>query len=185
LNLRNSSRARLSLGLSAVLSLVIAVGSGGCGSGSASKAATTAKSESADNTSIQGYGAAASGASKSAVSGAVHSFLTAMADRDFGGMCAELAMSNREQLARFAGGTGGSKGCAGALRKLLNPGVATEARTAADASVTSVRIKGDTAFAIFTPKGGAESYLVLKREGAAWKAISVTPGTPLEPTANS
>ena len=63
--------------------------------------------------------------------------------------------------------------------------MAAEARTAADASVTSVRIKGDTAFVIFTPKGGLASYLVMKREGSAWKAISVTPGTPLEPTVDS
>jgi hypothetical protein len=108
-----------------------------------------------------------------------------MADRDFKGMCTALAVSNREQLAQFAEGKGGSGGCAAALGKLLNPSVTGEARAAAEASITSVRIKGDTAFAIFTPKGGSASYLVMKREGGAWRAISVTPGTPLEPTANS
>jgi hypothetical protein len=186
----------------AALSLALAVGVSGCGSGSSSSTtappATTAKSnahtsekgsggggnESAADTSIQGYGAAAGGANESAVSGAVHSFLTAMADRDFKGMCAALALSNREQLAQFAGGKGGAGGCATALGKLLNPSVTSEARAAANASITSVRIKGDTAFAIFTPKGGSESYLVVKREGGAWRAISVTPGTPLEPTAD-
>lgn len=188
----------------AALSLALAIGVGGCGSGSSSSSSSTtspaptaAKESSAENggagggdskssgdSSIQGYGAAAGGASKSAVSGAVHSFLTAMAEHDYPAMCAGLSASNREQLASFAGGKGGAGGCAAALKRLLNSAVASEARAAADASVTSVRIKGDTAFAIFTPKGGAESYLVMKREGGAWRAISVTPGTPLEPTAN-
>jgi hypothetical protein len=171
----------------AALSLALAVGAGGCGSGTSSSTTapgTTTVTKSNDG-SIQGYGAAAGGANETAVSGAVHFFLTAMADRDFKGMCTALAKSNREQLAKFAGGKGGSRGCAAALGKLLNPSVTSEARAAADASITSVRIKGDTAFAIFTPKGGSESYLVMKREGGAWRAIGVTPGTPLEPTADS
>jgi hypothetical protein len=174
----------------AALSLLLAMGSGGCGSGSSSSTAAPPRPKAAGaadaaDTSIQGYGAAAGVASKSAVSGAVHAFLTAMAERDYPAMCARLAMANREQLAQFAGARGGSERCADALRKLLNPAVAAEARAAADASVASVRIKGATAFAIFTLRGGAKSYLVMKREGDAWKAISVTPGTPLEPTASS
>jgi hypothetical protein len=140
--------------------------------------------ESAGDGSIQSYGTAAAGADKASVSGAVHSFLAAMASQDYAGMCATLAASNRRQLSAFAGARSASDGCPVALMKLLNPAVAGEARAAAEASVTSVRVKGDTAFAIFTPKRGSESYLVMKREGGAWKATSVTPGTPLEPTAN-
>ena len=134
--------------------------------------------------SIQKYGAAAAGSGKAAVSGAVHSFLAAMAAGDNEGICASLAKSNREQLAQFVNEKDASKGCADALAKLINPSLAKAAKAAADAPVTSVRIKGDTAFALFTPKGGGESYLVMKREGNAWKSIGITPGTALEPTAN-
>lgn len=134
--------------------------------------------------SIQGYGTAAGAADEASVSGAVHSFLAAMAGQEYVKMCVDLAASNRRQLAAFAGPEAGSDGCAVALKKLLNPALAGEAQAAADGSVTSVRVKGDTAFAIFTPKGGSASYLVMKREGDGWKATGVTPGTPLEPRAN-
>ena len=56
-----------------------------------------------------------------------------------------------------------------------------KAKAAAAAPIKSVRVKGDTAFIIFTPKGGKPSFFVMKREGGAWKAISLGPGTPLEP----
>jgi hypothetical protein len=175
---------------------------GGCGSGSSSSSTaastTTTKSESGSDggsgtsaagtsgdSSIQRYGAAAEGSEKASVTAAVHGFLGAMAAGDYAGMCTDLAASNREQLEAFGQGEGSpSAGCAAALKTLLSPGVAKEARAAAAAPITSVRIKGDTAFAIFTPKGGSASYLVVKREGDSWKSISVTPGTPLEPTAD-
>jgi hypothetical protein len=174
---------------------------GGCGSGSSSSSTaastTTAKAESGSDggsgksaagtsgdSSIQRYGGAAEGSEKAAVIAGAHGFLAAMASADYAGMCAHLAAGNRRELEAFGEGqSSSSAGCAAALKTLLSPGVAKEARAAAAAPITSVRIKGDTAFAIFTPKGGPASFLVVKREGDSWKSISVTPGTPLEPTA--
>lgn len=190
-------------GFAALLCCLAALAVSGCGSGSSSSssaatsttaAASTKKAEpkpaeasgeASGDHSIQEYGGAAAGSEKAAVSAAVHRFLTAMAAQDYAGMCAELAGTNREQLEAFSEGAGpGAAGCAAALKTLLNPAVATEARRAAAAPVTSVRIKGDSAFALFTPQGGSPSYLVMKREGNSWKSISVTPGAPLEPSAS-
>lgn len=70
-----------------------------------------------------------------------------------------------------------------ALKTLLTAAAATEARRAAEAAVTSVRIKGGTAFVLFRPKGGVPSYFVMKEEGGGWKAIGLAPGTPIDPTA--
>jgi hypothetical protein len=185
--------------LAAVASLLccLALAMAGCGSGSSSSG-TTAKpttearttkdvpstqSQAAGDSSIEEFGAAAAGSEKAAVTVAVGRFLGAMADQDYADMCAELAVANREQLQAFSQGKGAG-GCAAALKTLLNPAVAKEARLAAAAPVTSVRIKGDSAFALFTPQGGSPSYLVVKREGDSWKSISVTPGTPLAPSAS-
>jgi hypothetical protein len=196
LNPRNSSRALLTLGLLAALSLALALGVGGCGSGSSStvQASTTAPArsrtstspagpkESSPGASITGYGAAAEGSGKVAVTAAAHSFFTAMATRDYAGLCSDLAAANRRQLRVLLKGQA-SGGCPSILKTLLDPAAATEAQKAAEAPVTSVRIKGDTAFAIFTPKGGVPSYFVMKEEGGGWKAVGLAPGTPVDPTA--
>ena len=184
--------------LLAVLALV--VGAAGCGSGSSGTGTTAAApsppaktggtpeappanpKESSPGSSITGYGTAAGGSARAAVLAAAHSFFTAMAGGDHARLCAGLTAVNREQVAAFTKGKHPG-GCAAALKALLVPAAATEARKAAAAAVTSVRIKGGTAFVLFRPKGGVPSYFVMKEEGGAWKAIGLAPGTPIDPTA--
>lgn len=199
---RNFSRRLLTLGLLAVLTLTFAVGAGGCGSGSSSGTASpastsaaaparshrsvlpaaSAPTESSPGSSILEFGKAAGGAGKAAVTAAAHSFFSAMASGNYARLCAGLATSNREQLAAIAKGRGPGN-CAAALKTLLNPAAATEARKAESAAITSVRIKDATAFVLFNPKGGVPSYFVMRKEGDGWKAISLAPGSPIDPTA--
>jgi hypothetical protein len=186
----------------ALVGLALLLGAAGCGSGSSSSSEATtpaggttsspvdqgeptgpAGKEAAGDNSIEGYGGAAQGSDKEAVSAAVDGFLAAMASGDYATVCTDLIAANREGLEAF-GEKGGASDCAATLKQLLSPAAAGEAKAAAAAPITSVRIKGDTAFAIFTPRGGQPSYVVMKQEGGSWKAISVAPGTPLEPTAN-
>lgn len=108
-----------------------------------------------------------------------------MAAHDYAGVCAGLSATNRLQLQAFLkykhphGG-----GCASVLKMLLkSPQVIASARNAARGAISAVRVKDDTAFFLFRPKGGPPSYFVMKREKGAWKAISLAPGTPLNPTA--
>jgi hypothetical protein len=191
---RNSSRDLLTLGLFAVLSLTLAVGAGGCGSGSASAAkekattpkkaekavvkpssAATGKKAEAGDRSIQGYGAEAAVSERGRILGAMHSFLLAMASRNYPGVCADLAASDREQLARLQPGAG----CAATSADLVDPGIVAAAKSALAATIKKVRIGGGDAFVLLRPAGGTLNYIVLKHEGASWKAISLAPGTPL------
>jgi len=64
---------------------------------------------------------------------------------------------------------------------LISRAGAPEIRKAAAGKLTAVRVKGDTAFVLFTPKGGQPSYFVMKREGSAWSPISLASGAPLYP----
>jgi len=146
------------------------------GSGGSS---SSGSSETPDN-SIQTYGSAAAGGEKAELSKAAFAFFSAMAARDYAGVCAGLSASNRTELQAFLKAKHQAGGCAAILKTLI-PRAVPEARKAAQGTLTAVRVKGDTAFVLFRPKGGAPSYFVLKREGGAWKAISLAPGTPLNP----
>lgn len=148
------------------------------GQGGSSQGSSTGGSSSADN-SIQTYGSAATGADKTALAGAAFSFFRALAAGDYTKVCAGLLSADRQQFqaVKIKNGQGG---CATDLKRLVPPTAAAEARKAASGTLSSVRIKGDTAFVLFRPAGGKPSYFVMKREGGSWKALSVAPGTPLE-----
>jgi hypothetical protein len=106
-----------------------------------------------------------------------------MASSDYARICTGLLHSNREQLQAFLKAKHQQGGCPAILKTLIPSSETAVARKAAAGAVTSVRVKGDTAFVIFRPKGGKPSYFVLRREGGTWKAISLVPGTPLNPLA--
>jgi hypothetical protein len=155
---------------------------GGSGSGRGEEAHAPHETPEA---SIEGYGSAAQGAEKAQIARDAFAFFKAMAARRYAAVCAGLSAANREELRAFLKAERkASGGCAAALPSLLAR-AGPEAKRAAQGSLTAVRVKGPTAFVIFRPKGGAPSYFVLKREGSAWKAISLAPGAPLNPTAGA
>lgn len=180
-----------------VLLMALALAAVGCGSGSSSTAGSASSSappsataapggpggESSPGASIEHFGAAAGAAEKSVVATAAHSFFAAMASDDYPRLCAGLAATNRAQLRAFLKAQGRSGGCAAILKTLITPGAATEARQAANAAITTVRIRGTTAFVLFRPKGGVPSYFVMKQESGAWKSTSLGSGAPIDPTA--
>jgi hypothetical protein len=178
-----------------VLFVALALGAMGCGSGSSPTTSSAAspvappsppaapapgRGESSPGASIKEYGAAASGTTKATVAAAAHSFFAAMATGDYARLCADLAAANRQQLRAFLKAQVRSAGCAAVLKTLLTT-AAGEARRAASAGITAVRIKGTTAFVLFRPKGGVPSYFVMKEEGGSWKATSLGPGAPIDP----
>ena len=143
---------------------------------------TSSSSQTPEN-SIKDYGSAASSADKAALKSAAFSFFSAMANSDYAKLCDSLAASNRKGLQAFLKAKHQSGGCPAILKMLIATRGLPEARKAAAGKLISVRVKGSTAFVIFQPKGGKPSYFVMKREGGAWKAISLAPGTPLNPLA--
>ncbi len=131
--------------------------------------------------SIQTYGSAADSAQKTAIAAAAFSFFRSLASHDYAKVCSGLSASNREQLQNYLKlGKAKAKSCPALLTTLLRSG-APEALKATAGTLDAVRVKGDTAFVIFRPKGGKASYFVMKREAGAWKAISLAPGSPLYP----
>ena len=106
-----------------------------------------------------------------------------MAASDYAKVCEAITASNRKELQAFTKAKHQSSGCPSILKMLISTRGVPEAKKAAAGRLISVRVKGDTAFVIFAPKGGKPSYFVLKREAGAWKAIGLAPGTPLNPLA--
>lgn len=130
--------------------------------------------------SILGYGSPASGAEEAAVSVAARSFLTALGARDYTGICASLGIRYLAPLQAFINKNSKGNGCVAVLKKLLvSPQITTTAQKEAHASISSVRVKGDTAFVIFNSPGIRRRFFVVKRQKGTWKATSLAPGLPL------
>ena len=111
------------------------------------------------------------------------SFLRAMADRDYAGICEGLSEANRgqlEQLAKLKKEIGTD--CPSILKSIL-VGATSEARKAAEGTVYQVRVEGDNAFVMFTPVGGTASYFVMKHDPDGWKSTTLSPGVPFNPSA--
>ncbi len=143
---------------------------------------TPSSSQSPEN-SIKGYGSAASSAQKTALATAAFSFFKAMAASDYPKICTDISASNRKELQAFSKAKPKLASCPAVLKTLIGTRGVPEAKKAAAGKLISVRVKGPTAFVIFAPKGGKPSYFVLKREAGAWRAISLAPGSPLNPVA--
>lgn len=106
---------------------------------------------------------------------------TAFAAREFSKVCERLSTANRGDLRRPRGsGRHSGDRCSAALRALIGHSpIVAAGRRAADGDIEGVRVKGAMAFVLFRPSGGEPSYFAMKREGGAWRAISLAPGTPL------
>jgi hypothetical protein len=133
-------------------------------------------SKSGDN-SIETYGTEVGGAEKAAAVAAMRSFVQAVAARDYAAICSGLAAKIRAGLAQSG------KPCPVLLESLLTIDP-SEARQAANGTVTHVRVGGGNAFVLFHPAGGSSlNYFVMRQEGGKWKSLGLTIGTPLNPSA--
>jgi hypothetical protein len=114
----------------------------------------------------------------------MQSFMRALAAGDYAKVCAGLNSQTREGFERFAARAPQvqGKGCAALLGSSAVSQNAEEARRAANGTVTQVRIGGGEAYVIFRPGAdGSLSYLIMRREGSAWKADSLGTGQLLYP----
>ncbi len=156
------------------------------GSGAAPQASSSPNSSSSSSgaNSIQAYGSAAGAAQSRMLARTALSFFAAIAGREYARVCTELSASSLRQFRAFARARRSDRGCSQTLRHLI-PSEMPDARRAARGKISSVRIKGDTAFVLFRPRGGVPSYFILRREAGAWRATSLAPGAPLNPTASA
>jgi len=157
-------------------------GSGaGTTQGSSGSSGSSPSSSQTPENSIKTYGSAASAAEKAALGAAAFSFFRALAAPDYPKVCSYLTASNLQQLGALLKYKHQHGSCPSVLKMLISRAGAPEIRKAAAGKLTAVRVKGDTAFVLFTPKGGQPSYFVMKREGSAWSPISLASGAPLYP----
>ena len=131
--------------------------------------------------SIQTYGEEAESSEEEEITTAMAAFLRAMANRDYPAICEGLSEANRgqlEQLAKLKKELG--QDCPSILKALL-VGPTSEAQKAAEGTVYQVRVEGENAFVMFTPRGGTASYFVMKHDPDGWKSTSLSPGVPFNP----
>jgi hypothetical protein len=133
--------------------------------------------EGTDN-SIQEFGGAAEGSQFNEVAAVAHAYLDARAAEDWVTVCGYVFNSvaaSYERLASEAGLEDAS--CAATAKALSGSGQQRWRDEAAGADVRSVRVDGESAFAIYVFNG--EGYaLPMKAEGGAWKLFNISP-TPL------
>jgi hypothetical protein len=132
--------------------------------------------------SIQTFGGEPESTEETEILAAMGSFLRAMASDDYPAICAGITQANREQLDQLLKIKKEATGCPSLLKTLLI-GPDTEARRAAEGTVYEVRVDGDKAFILFTPKGGTASYFMMKHDPDGWRSTSIGTGTPFDPNA--
>ena len=87
------------------------------------------------------------------------SFFHALAAADYTKVCSDLTSSNREQLQVYLQGKHRDRnGCTMVIPSFLHS-IGSEARRAADGTLSAVRVHGDTAFVLFRPQGGQAQLL--------------------------
>ncbi len=131
----------------------------------------------ADN-SIPDFGAEASTGELARATGALAVFLHARASGEWSRACTYLAGTTRAQLERFGGASkGGSKGCGTALAALSGGGHGASPSRAETltGSVAALRVKGNSAFALYRGPNGNKYVMPMVKEGGAWKIGQLAP----------
>jgi hypothetical protein len=132
----------------------------------------------ADN-SIPDFGAEASTGELARATAALAAFLHARAGGEWAAACVYLAGPTRVQLERFGGAAkGGSKGCGTALAALSGGGGHGASPSRAETltgSVAALRVKGNSAFALYRGPNGNKYVMPMVKEGGAWKIGQLAP----------
>jgi hypothetical protein len=124
--------------------------------------------------SVQRFGSEAPGEEREAASRVVVSYMRARAAKDYGGECAALARSAVEPLQRLTGSSPREQvSCVNALSALAGSRPAPE--NPMTGPIGSLRVQGDSAFALFHGRGGVDYTISMRREGPIWKVATLEP----------
>lgn len=169
-------RRTLSVSLLGIVSamLLVACGGGGAGSSTVSTASTTRPPTNGDST--EPHGSLAPSGEVRAAESTLASFFEARAKEDWKAGCSFLSSSIRRQLEKLAKGIGGkAKGCASVLA------MSSKGETAAGLggppihALTSLRVEGDKAFALWVGPHGQKYAMPMVRERGDWRPAEVAP----------
>ncbi len=124
--------------------------------------------------SIPDFGAEASHGDRARATAALSAFLRARSSGDRSTACSYLAASTRKQLERFAGAAkGSSNDCATVLAAVSKGGEAGAGVLTGD--IVALRIKGDSAFALYRGSHNGKYVMPMLNEGGAWKVNQPAP----------
>ncbi|HWW67762.1 MAG TPA: hypothetical protein VNY83_07230 [Solirubrobacterales bacterium] len=126
--------------------------------------------------SIPNFGAEAASADRSRAEVALRAYLAARARGDWPAACSGLAASVRKQVQAFAGAAKGkAKGCA-PLYKALSAGAPAAARANAFThGLASLRVKGQSGFALFYGPHSQKYVMPMTSEGGKWRMTQLAP----------
>jgi len=131
--------------------------------------------------SVQEFGTEADPEEFDAAAAALHNFLDARAEGNWGAACEYMAKSVVESFEKLASQSGQINGqdCGAILGKLINPAAKKSMRAEAEkADVGSLRVEGDRSFVIYTSVSGTVLAMPMANEDGEWKVASLS-GVPL------
>jgi hypothetical protein len=151
-----------------------------CGGGSAgSSTASTTTATTTERTSSRGPGGTGAKAPSREVQAAestLASFFEARAKEDWKAACFLLSSSVRSQLEELAKGIGGkAKGCASVLAMSSKGETAVGLASPLTHALTSLRVRGNDAFALWVGPRGQKYAMPMVREGGGWRPAEVAP----------
>ncbi len=127
--------------------------------------------------SIPNYGAEAPASQRAGATAALRRYLAARAAGDWSTACSYLGSQTQKQLQVLteASNKAKHKGCAGTYAMLSARVPAAERANPLTGALAVLRVKGDTAFALFYGPHGQKYMMPMAREGGAWKVTQIAP----------
>lgn len=166
--------------LATALVLMLAIGLAGCGGGTGSTTgtatappSTAGEEQKGGEASIEEFGSEAGGSDREEILTVFTGYMNAIAGRDYGIACSDLAATVQSGLEQLAGKAAAGEGCVAILPKLLAPTASQIARQQAGGKIAKVRVEGDRAFIVFKAPGAKLYQLTMVREDGEWKAATV------------
>ena len=127
--------------------------------------------------SIPNYGAEAPASQRAGATAALRRYLAARAAGDWSTACSYLGSQTQKQLQVLTGASskGKLKGCAGTYAMLSAHTPTAERANPLSGALAVLRVKGDTAFALFYGPHGQKYMMPMAREGGTWKVNQIAP----------
>lgn len=171
------------------ISALLLASCGGAGSGSSTSSPAVAARTSAaprpaqsqapapqGESGIPAYGHEAGDAQSRAAESSLAGFLKARAGENWAAVCSDLSHAFREHFEEFVRRAKlGPQGCAPALGMLSKSATATSPAGPPPHHLTSLRIRGEKAFALWVGADGQGYAMPMVREGNAWRFTQLAP----------
>lgn len=126
--------------------------------------------------SVPTYGSEASSSQRSSAEVALSAFLSARAREDWPSACGYLAAATRSRLEEFAKGSQSkAKGCGPILKMFSTSGPGPSLASPLTHPLSSLRIEGESAFALWVGPHGQKYAMPMAREGDSWRVTQVAP----------